>query len=132
MADANRAASPVVIEIPREIDTTNAEKVARQLRCAFSPGAIVIADMANTTFCDSRGTHELLRVHYLAKALDCGLRFARPSAEVMHMWLILGVDQIFALYPTLAAAKGDSNRGWAETEHSSVTNRRPPPPGSRP
>lgn len=101
----SRLPRPVVIELPREIDACNAEEVGAQLRAAYRPpGTIIVADMAMTIFCDSLGTRELLRVHKWAKASQCELRVARPSAEVLRVWELLGADQIFAIYPTIGAA----------------------------
>jgi anti-anti-sigma factor len=105
---ASRLTRPVVIQLPREIDATNAEAVAARLRAAYRPGAIVIADMANAVFCDSLGTRELIKFHKWAKASRSELRVVRPCAEVLHAWQLLGADQVFAIYPTLEAA----TRSW--------------------
>ena len=95
----------VVIQLPREIDATNAEEVAALLRAAHRPGRVIVADMANAIFCDSLGTQELLKFHKWAKASRSELRVARPSSEVLRVWQLLGADQVFEIYPTLAAAR---------------------------
>jgi hypothetical protein len=42
----------VVVSLPAEIDTANAEHVGEQLRAAFAPGVTaVIAEMGSTIFC---------------------------------------------------------------------------------
>jgi anti-anti-sigma factor len=105
MRFAIRQSRAVVIQLPREIDSTNAEAVAARLRAAYKPGTVIVADMANAIFCDSLGTRELLKVHKWAKASRSELRVARPSAEVLRVWQLLGADQVFAIYPTLAAAR---------------------------
>lgn len=61
--------------------------------------------MAKTTFCDSRGTQELIKVHKWALASRFELRFARPTASVLRVWQLLGADEIFAIYPTLDGAR---------------------------
>ena len=95
---------PAVIEFPRELDTNNAGELASLLRAEHKAGRIIVADMALTTFCDSRGTQELLKVHRWAITSRCELRIARPSADVLRVWLYLGADQIFNIYPTLDGA----------------------------
>ena len=104
MADTERLTVPAVVELPAQIDATNAEEVCGPLRAALDGCTVVVADMAKTTFCDSRGTQELLNAHYWAQACNCELRVARPSGEVLRTWMLLGADRIFVLYPTLPTA----------------------------
>jgi anti-anti-sigma factor len=106
--DTSDSARHVIIELPDEIDIVNAEAVGAQLRTACKANAIVIADMARTTFCDARGMQELLNAHYRAKELICELRVALPSGFVLRTWELLGVDRIFAIYPTLEAAMAEA------------------------
>jgi len=101
----NRLTRPIVIRLPRQVDAGNAEEVAGQLRAEFAPDKIIVADMAKTMFCDSRGTQELLGAHYWARALECELRVARPCSEVLRVWQLLGANEIFAIYPTIVAAR---------------------------
>lgn len=114
MKFADRQNSPVVIQLPREIDACNAAEVTAEFRVAYRPGTIIVADMVKATFCDSLGTRELVNVHYWATAWQCELRVARPSAQVLRVWQLLGADQILAIYPSLAAARAGSNRRWTE------------------
>lgn len=104
MAETDLRTGPVVVELPAQVDAANADEVGEQLRAALNGGTIVVADMARTIFCDSRGTQVLLNAHHWARALRCELRVARPGAEVLQVWMLLGADQVFALYPTLPAA----------------------------
>jgi anti-anti-sigma regulatory factor len=101
----NRLTRPIVVRLPRQVDAGNAEEVAGQLRAEYAPDKIIVADMAKTIFCDSRGTQELLSAHYWAKALQCELRVARPCIEVLNVWQLLGTNEVLAIYPTLAAAR---------------------------
>src|SRR5215469_9153819 len=109
-----RRTRPVVIQLPRELDGSNAEEVAARLRAAYRPGAVVVADMAKTIFCDSLGTRELLSVHYSALESRCELHVARPSGEVLRVWQLLGADRILAIFPTIEAAQAGrrSSRSW--------------------
>jgi len=110
MKIVSRDTRPVVIALPREIDANNAPEVAAQIRAAYRPDRIVVADMAKVRFCDSLGTRELLNVHYWAIASRCEMHIARPSAQVLRVWELLGADRIFAIYPSVKAAKGSASR----------------------
>src|SRR5262245_18616638 len=110
MRFAIRQPRPAVIRLPREIDSTNAEAVAALLRAEYKPGRIIVADMANAIFCDSLGTRELLKFHKWAVASRGELRIARPAAEVLRGWQLLGAEQVFAIYPTLEAARSPQGR----------------------
>jgi anti-anti-sigma factor len=105
----------MVIQLPPEIDAGNAEEVGSRLRAAYAPGRIIVADMGNVTFCDSLGTRELINVHFWAKAVGCEVRFARPTAPVLRVWQLIGVDRVFAIYPNLGAARRPSEDEGAAT-----------------
>jgi anti-anti-sigma factor len=96
--------SRVAVELPDEIDIANAEAVRDDLLSACAPGVIIVADMTRTTFCDSRGTQELLGAHYRAREVGCHLRFVSVTGPVLRVWQIMGADRILAMYPTLDSA----------------------------
>jgi anti-sigma B factor antagonist len=105
MAELERHAVPVVVErLPDEIDLANAEWVRAQLAGACVVGAIVVADMTGTTFCDSLGTQALLTAAHQARELHCQLRIASSAKNVLRVWQILGADRVLEIYPTVAAA----------------------------
>jgi len=93
-----------VIVIPAAIDRTNAGLIGGQLRAACTAQAIAVADMTGTTWCDSRGMHELVSAHRRARKLGGELRVARPRGPLLRVWELLGADKELAIYPTLAAA----------------------------
>ena len=81
-----------------------------ELGSAFAPGvAAVIADMRATTFCDSSGARELLLTHHKATAGGIELRMVMPSAGVRRIFQLTGLDQVLAIYPTLAAGCADGH-----------------------
>jgi anti-anti-sigma factor len=96
---------PEIIALPPEIDITNADGVGTELRTAFRPGvAVVIADMTQTTFCDSAAARNLLLANDKASESHAELRLAIPSAAVLRTLKILGLDQVLRIYPSLEAA----------------------------
>jgi len=103
------AVRPLVIQelvsLPVEIDISNAERVGDELRAAVRPGAtVVIADMTRTTFCDSSGARNLLLANRHAAARGAELRLVIPSAAVLRILQVLGLDRGLRIYPTMRAA----------------------------
>ena len=96
---------PAIVTLPAEIDMANADRVGADLRAAFTPGiTTVVADMTATTFCDSRGIRALLLAHDHATASGAGLRLVVPSAYVLRVLAVLGLDRWLAIYPSMQEA----------------------------
>jgi len=94
-----------VVRLPAEIDGTNAREEGRDLPAAVVPGAIaVIADMTATTFCDSSGVQMLALVHELAVANQAKLVLVVPSAAVLQVLSLSGLDVLLPVYPRLDEA----------------------------
>src|ERR1700744_2441063 len=71
---------PVVVTLPSQIDLTNASGVLDALARALESGtAVVVADAAETTFCDCAGVRALMRAHRRATAAGTELRVASPT-----------------------------------------------------
>lgn len=102
---ARAKASPAVVALPDEIDMANADSVGAELQAAFAPGvSIVVADMTATRFCGSRGIRALALAHEHAVARGAELRLVVPSAGVLRVLAILGLDRWLAIYPSLPEA----------------------------
>jgi anti-sigma B factor antagonist len=105
MCDHERLNHTVIVPLPAEIDIANAEDVGERLRAAFAPGVtVVIADLSSTTFCDTSGARQLVLAWKRAIASKCVLRAVVPSAGVLRVLAILGVDRVVEIYPGLAEA----------------------------
>ena len=105
MRDHERLNRTVIVPLPAEIDIANAADVGEQLCAAFAPGVtVVIADMSSTTFCDCSGAWQLILAHKRAVASNRVLRAVVPSAGVLRVLAILGVDHVLEIYPGLAEA----------------------------
>jgi anti-sigma B factor antagonist len=99
-------AAPTVITMPSEIDITNAPRVGEELSAAFAPGvSAVIADMTLTTFCDSSGVRVLALAHKKAAADHAELRVVAPTAAVLRIFELTGLDRLLPIYPSLDAAQ---------------------------
>jgi anti-sigma B factor antagonist len=94
-----------VLTLPAEIDIANAEQVREELLSLLNRGpAVLIVDMAETTFCDSAGVNALVRAHKRATANGAEIRLAVASSGVQRVLAITGVDRLIPVHPTLAAS----------------------------
>jgi anti-sigma B factor antagonist len=98
-------AGMAVVTLPDEIDVVNADRVGEDLQAAFGPGVTtVVADMTATTFCDSRGIAQLVLAGKQADACGAEFRVVVPSAAVLRVLAVLGLDSWLAIYPSLQEA----------------------------
>jgi anti-sigma B factor antagonist len=96
---------PVVVDLPAEIDISNAERVGEGLDAAFAAGArVVIADMTDTRFCDSSGISMLVVAHRKATASNAELRLVVLSTTVLRALTLVRLDHLLPVYPSLAEA----------------------------
>lgn len=65
---------------------------------------VVVADLTATTFCDTMGIHPLVMAHKQARAVNAELRLAVPSASVLSVMTVMGLDRVLRIYPSLDAA----------------------------
>ena len=94
-----------VITLPEEIDISNSEQVREELLSLVNRGpAVLIVDMAETTFCDSAGVNALVRAHKRASANGAEIRLVVASPGVQRVLDITGVDRLIPVYPSMAAS----------------------------
>jgi anti-anti-sigma factor len=104
--DHKGSAASVTVVLPEEIDITNAESMREQLLSAFSPGvAVVIADMTSTAFCDTSCFRNLMIAHADALASGAQLRLVIHPGTVWRALMVLGVDRLLSIYPTVDSAQ---------------------------
>ena len=107
MTDEAQAADPaVIVVLPREIDVTNASQVADMLRGQpVAGGAVVIADLTGTDFCDSAGIRTLTLAHQRAEAGGTELRLAvTAGGPVMRVLELLELVRLLQIYRSVEAA----------------------------
>ena len=94
-----------VVTTPVEIDITNAGLLRAALLSALEkPPVVIVVDMSATDFCDSTGLNVLVRVQKQASEQGTALRLVIPAAAVQRMLAVTGVEELFSVYDTLAAA----------------------------
>jgi anti-sigma B factor antagonist len=112
-----------VATMPAEIDVTNADAIRQALRVAVGQGSsVLIIDMSATTFCDSAGLQAIIDAHNL---LDARNQNAATRTElrlvadvVRRIILLVGLDQLIPVYPTLEAALAGAAGGCAQSPDS--------------
>jgi anti-sigma B factor antagonist len=97
-------ASPSVVTLPAEIDQANAYAVRELLAAQFGTDVVVVADMAATTYCDSSGVRALLQAWQDSSTGGCDLRLVLPDPNVLRILMVLGLDQLLPIYPSLEEA----------------------------
>ena len=103
-------ALPEIVTFPDEVDITNAGNYGSALFGACRPGVtVVVADLSQTTFCDSSGIRCLLAAQGQADVCGVKLQIVTSSAVVLRTLEVLGVDQLLSIYPTMAAALDSVN-----------------------
>jgi anti-sigma B factor antagonist len=101
-----------VVTLPREIDITNADEIRERLLSAASQGAsILVADLSQTTFCDSAGVTALVRAFRRANENGTKFRLVTTSPSVLRVLEITGVDRLIDVYPTISEALGSPKSG---------------------
>jgi anti-sigma B factor antagonist len=94
-----------VVSLPAEIDITNADQVREDLLSVLNQGAaLLIADLSNTTFCDSAGVSALARGFRRAEASRSEMRLVVTAPAVARVLALTGIDRLLGLYPSVAAS----------------------------
>ena len=98
-------ASVVVVRLPAEIDSSNAEHVCQRLCAALTPGVrIVVADLTATTFCDVAGVRGLARARNHAVARDAEVRLAVGPGPVRRVLAMVSLGGQFHIYASISEA----------------------------
>ena len=80
-------------------------EISEQLVASGRPGGhVVIADMTDTTFCDSMGIGMLVRAHKQATAKGTELRLLLQCPDVLRVMTIQGVETVLPIYHSLEEA----------------------------
>jgi anti-sigma B factor antagonist len=97
-----------VVTLPVEIDITIADQVREDLLSVLNQGAaLLIADLGQTTFCDSSGISALGRAYRRAQASGGQMRLVVTAPAVLRVLALTGVDRLLDIYPSVPAALGD-------------------------
>ncbi|MFH8370971.1 STAS domain-containing protein [Streptomyces sp. NPDC018031] len=89
-----------VLEVVGDLDHTTADEL-RALAAAvpLEPGRRLVLDLERMEFCDSSGITALLAARHRALAAGAEVALAAVPANTRRILGIVGLDQVFPLYP---------------------------------
>ena len=94
-----------VVTLPQEVDVSNSQQIGQQLASLADQGAVMlIADMTATTFCDTSGARELIAARKHAYSGRAEIRLVVTAHAVLRVFEIIGLGDLFDIFPDLAAA----------------------------
>lgn len=100
-----------VVALPAEIDITNADQVREDLLSVVNQGAsLLVADLTNTTFCDSSGVSALVRAFRRAQANGGEMRLVVSAQAVQRVLALTGVDRLVDVYASVATSLSGPKR----------------------
>lgn len=93
-----------ILEAAGRIDSSNASELGQALSSVIGRGRTqLVLDLAKVDYMSSAGLREL--VGALKRLQGNGdLRLAQPSERVLEVMEIAGLDTIFKIFPSIAAA----------------------------
>jgi anti-sigma B factor antagonist len=93
-----------VVSTPAELDMPHADDLTAAMQSVLGEHAIVIVDMTRTSFCDSSAISALIGAARLAAAGEREMRIAVASPQVLRIFAVTGVHELFSVFPTLHQA----------------------------
>jgi anti-sigma B factor antagonist len=103
---SRRSQGRTVMTVCGELDmATTADLRDQILTVLQETAAPVIIDLSGVTFCDASGLALLVGAQRRAKRLGLAVVLAGPPRTMSKLLRITGLDRVFTIYPTLAAAR---------------------------
>jgi anti-sigma B factor antagonist len=94
-----------IAAVSGEIDVYTAPELREKLVGLVDSGATdIVVDMGQVGFCDSTGLGALVAALNYARDRDTVLSLAAAQERVLKVLRITGLDQVFTVYPSVAAA----------------------------
>jgi anti-sigma B factor antagonist len=94
-----------IVRVGGELDIYTTPRLRSALQDAVDAQArLVVLDLSEVHFIDSTGLGELAAAFRKAQSSGHDLRFVLDDPYLLKMFRITGFDNLFAIYPTMAAA----------------------------
>ncbi|MFF9408127.1 STAS domain-containing protein [Streptomyces anandii] len=98
-------AGVTVVAVTGELDHHTAPGLNQAIQdIPFGPDTPLVIDLTGLSYCDSTGITVLITAYNRAQQAGTRLLLAGLSADLMRVFRIVGLDQIFVFQPTLDAA----------------------------
>ena len=104
--DVDESAHCVAIKVTGELDIATAPQLVQALEGVADDAPRVTVDLLGTSFIDSTGLTTLFRAHrrFEEAQREFGLICGPDNVEILRVIDLMGFDEVFTMYPSLAAA----------------------------
>ncbi|GHB38808.1 anti-sigma factor antagonist [Streptomyces xanthochromogenes] len=94
-----------VLAVAGELDHHTAPELSRLIQdTSFGPEVPVLIDLSELTYCDSTGITVLIGADRRARQEGGSLSLVAVNPDLMHVFRIIGLDQLFTFQPTVEDA----------------------------
>lgn len=94
-----------LVKVTGELDYHTAPELTRAIEeTSFSADDSVVFDLTDLTYCDSTGITVLVIAYQHAQKGGSRLTLAGLNADLMRVFQVVGLDQIFTFQPTVEQA----------------------------
>jgi len=94
-----------LIEVSGRVDSMTAEQLGAALAAQHEKGRRnLILDLAQVDYMSSAGLRELVMAFKRAQTVSGDVRLAQPSHRVREILEMAGLDSVFQIFPSRAAA----------------------------
>ncbi|MEU8139825.1 STAS domain-containing protein [Streptodolium elevatio] len=95
------ASGTTVLTLTGDLDYHTAPQLGRAVEeTPLGPDNNVVIDLTDLAYCDSTGLTALITAYKQATGAGARLVLAAPSAELLRVFAIVGLDQLFTYQPT--------------------------------
>ena len=96
-----------LLQVSGRVDSISADELhAALVDCITNARHQVVVDLQDVEYMSSAGLRELVSALKQVNKQEGDLRLANPSARVMEVLELAGLDSIFKIFPTLSDAIG--------------------------
>ncbi|MGW8375438.1 STAS domain-containing protein [Streptomyces sp. ODS28] len=94
-----------VMRLAGELDVRSEHQFLTQAGDMVTRGhRYLVLDVTALRFCDSRGLNCLLALEWLCRQFSGQLLLASPGSRLLHLLMLVQVQEIFSCYPTVGHA----------------------------
>lgn len=112
LVEVDQTAQCVIVRVIGELDIATAPQVVEALDGIPADGPRVTVDLLRTSFIDSTGLTTLFRAHRRFEGKrDFCLVCGPDNMEVRRVIDLMGFDEVFTLFPSLAEAECEAAAG---------------------
>ncbi|MFI6208135.1 STAS domain-containing protein [Streptomyces sp. NPDC051041] len=98
----DRPAGLVLLEVAGELDHHTAPRLTAALDdVTFDAGTRLVIDLTELTYCDSTGITVLVTAYNRATAAGASLSLAGVNPDLLRVFHVVGLDQVFTFHPTV-------------------------------